>query len=326
MKRVARLLAKLPDALSREHLDLTISLQAGLDTRIVERPGLTLGEDELADLTQKLREVASHTLPSGSLTYGVFSGERERLSNVVVTLISDAATGRPIGFNALALMDVTIDGEPRVVTHLGLVMVDRDERSRGLSSTLYGLTTLLLFARGGLRPFWVSNVTQVPAVVGMVSETFSNVFPAPEASARQSFAHLSLARQIMRRHRHVFGVGDEAQFDETRSVILDAYTGGSDDLKKTFDQAPKHRDARYNDYCRNLLDYGRGDDVLQLARMDLATARRYLVAHIPPRSLPALALTATFLMLQRLALPIVHWFDDSKRFGALRPSQKAVTK
>lgn len=326
MKRAARLLSKLPDALSREYLDLTISLHAGLETRIVERPGLTLSEEGLADLTRKLREVASHTLPSGSLTYGVFSGERERLSNVIVTLISDAATDRPIGFNALALMDVILDGEPRVVTHLGLVMVDRDERSRGLSSTLYGLTTLLLFARGGLRPFWISNVTQVPAVVGMVSETFSNVFPAPDASARQSFAHLTLARQIMRRHRYVFGVGEEARFDEARSVILDAYTGGSDDLKKTFEQAPKHRDARYNEFCRGLLDYDRGDDVLQLARMDLATARRYLVAHIPPRSLPALTLTAAFLMLQRLALPIIHWFDDSRRFGALRPSHKAAPK
>jgi hypothetical protein len=50
----------------------------------------------------------------------------------------------------------------------------------------------------------------------MVSETFSDVFPSPHPGARQSFAHLQLARGIMRRHRALFGVGDEAGFDVLR--------------------------------------------------------------------------------------------------------------
>ena len=129
-------------------------------------------------------------------------------------------------------MPVELDGEPAEVTHLGLVMVDPDERGQGLSWVLYGLTALVLFARDGLRPKWISNVTQVPAVVGMVCETFSDVFPSPHPDARQSFAHLQLARGIMRRHRAVFGVGDDAGFEEARFVITNAYTGGSDALEK----------------------------------------------------------------------------------------------
>ena len=62
-------------------------------------------------------------------------------------------------------MDVELDGEPQQVTHLGLVMVDPDVQGQGLSWVLYGLTTLVLFARDGLRPKWISNVTQVPSVV-----------------------------------------------------------------------------------------------------------------------------------------------------------------
>ena len=111
-------------------------------------------------------------------------------------------------------MSVELDGEPEQVTHLGLVMVDPDVQGQGLSWVLYGLTTLVLFARDGLRPKWISNVTQVPAVFGMVCDTFSDVFPSPHAGARQSFAHLQLARGIMREHRAVFGVGGEAGFDE----------------------------------------------------------------------------------------------------------------
>jgi len=306
-------------AFSQENIDLTLRTHAGLVTRIVESPGKSLSEPELAELVTQLRTVAGKTLPAGSLTYGIFSGERERLSRAIVTLISEEATGHPIAFNALSVMPVELDGEPAEVTHLGLVMVDPDVQGQGLSWVLYGLTTLVLFMRDGLRPRWISNVTQVPAVCGMVSETFSDVFPSPLPSARQSFAHLQLARHIMRRHRSVFGVGEEAGFDEARFVITDAYTGGSDALKKSFDIAPKHRDEKYNEFCARELDYARGDDLLQIGRVDLAGARRYLFSEVPSGSLPGLLAASAILALQRLVLPVFHWMDDSRAFGILRP-------
>ncbi|WP_377844811.1 hypothetical protein [Bosea sp. UC22_33] len=306
-------------ALTRPTLDLTLTTAPGQQTRIIERPGAVLDDAELAALVEQLRRVAGRTLAQGALTYGVFSGERERLSQSIITLISETATGRPIAFNALAQMPLTLNGEPEPVTHLGLVMVDPEVRGRGLSWVLYGLTVLVLFVRGGLRPRWISNVTQVPSVVGMVCETFSEVYPSPDPGSRQSFAHLTLARQIMRDHRHVFGVGPEAGFDESNSIITDAYTGGSDDLKKSFEQATHHREERYNTFCCDKLDYGRGDDVLQLGRMDLAAARRYLLGQVPRASLPGLLGASAFLMVQRLLLPLVHWLDDTRRFGTLRP-------
>ena len=306
-------------ALSQPQIDITLRTHAGQLTRIVESPGLSLSEVDLEALVAQLRTVAAKTLPAESLTYGIFSGERERLSRAIVTLISEEATGRPIAFNALSKMPVELDGEPAEVTHLGIVMVDSDERGQGLSWVLYGLTALVLFARDGLRPKWISNVTQVPAVVGMVCETFSDVFPSPHPGARQSFAHLQLARGIMRGHRAVFGVGDEAGFDEARFVITDAYTGGSDALKKTFESAPKHRDPQYEAFCARELDYARGDDLLQIGRIDLAGARRYLMREVPPGSLPALLAAGAVLSLQRLLLPVLHWLDDTRAFVSLRP-------
>lgn len=306
-------------AFSQPTIDLTLRTHAGMTTRIVESPGLSLSQPDLDALVADLRSIAGKTLPAGSLTYGIFSGERERLSRAIVTLISEEGTGRPIAFNALSVMDVERDGDVEQVTHLGLVMVDPDVQGQGLSWVLYGLTTLVLFARDGLRAKWISNVTQVPAVAGMVCETFSDVFPSPQAGARQSFAHLQLARGIMKDHRAVFGVGGEAGFDEQRFVITDAYTGGSDALKKTYDVAPKHRDEQYNAFCARELDYGRGDDLLQLGRIDLAGARRYLQRDVPAGSLPALLAASTVLALQRLVLPLMHWLDDTRAFGSLRP-------
>jgi hypothetical protein len=306
-------------AFSQPTIDLTLRTHAGLITRIVESPGRSLSEAELEALVSQLRIVAGKTLPAGSLTYGIFSDEPERLSRAVVTLICEEASGRPIAFNVLSVMPVELDGEAIEVTHLGLVMVDPDVQGQGLSWVLYGLTTLVLFMRGGLRPKWISNVTQVPAVCGMVSETFSDVFPSPRPGARQDFAHLQLARGIMRRHRGVFGVGEAAGFDEARFVITDAYTGGSDALKKSFDVAPKHRDEQTNAFCARELNYARGDDLLQIGRIDLGAARRYLFSEVPSGSLPALLATSAVLALQRLVLPLAHWMDDTRGFGVLRP-------
>ena len=306
-------------AFTQPTIDLSLRTHAGLVTRIVESPGVSLADDELEQLIAQLRVVAAKTLPADQLTYGIFSGARERLSRALGRLVGAAARARPPAFNALSGRQVELDGALTDVTHLGLVMVDPDARGQGLSWVLYGLTTLVLFARDGLRPRWISNVTQVPAVVGMVSETFSDVYPSPRADARQSFAHLQLARGIMRQHRAVFGVGDEAGFDEARFVITDAYTGGSDALKKTFEEAPKHRDPQYAEFCARELDYDRGDDVLQIGRIDLAAARSYLLEQVPHRSLPGLLAATVILTLQRLVLPVLHWLDDSRSFGILRP-------
>jgi hypothetical protein len=306
-------------AFSQATINLTLRTHTGLQTRIIESPGLSLPQEELDQLVADLRTIAGKTLPAGGLTYGIFSGKRERLARAIVTLVVEEATGRPIAFNVLSVMDVELDGEPQEVTHLGLVMVDPDAQGQGLSWVLYGLTTLVLFARDGLRPKWISNVTQVPAVFGMVCDTFSDVFPSPQSTARQSFAHLQLARGIMREHRAVFGVGAEAGFDEARFVIADAYTGGSDALKKSYDAAPKHREEQYNAFCLRELDYVRGDDVLQLGRVDLAGARRYLQREVPAGSMPALLAASAVLALQRLVLPLLHWLDDTRAFGTLRP-------
>src|SRR6201999_1884166 len=93
-------------AFSQPTIDLTLHTHAGLRTRIVESPGLSLSEAELDELVSRLRTVAGKTLPDGALSHGIFSGERERLSRAVITLIYEEATGRPIAFNTLAVMDV----------------------------------------------------------------------------------------------------------------------------------------------------------------------------------------------------------------------------
>lgn len=306
-------------SLTQDHLDQTIRTDREITTRIVERPGLWMAAADQQALIADMRMVARAALPSGDLHYGVLTGDSDRMANAILTILYDRQSGRPIAFNALSVMEMTLHERPVEVLHMGLVMVDPGARSYGFSWVLYGFTCLILFFRNQMRPLWLSNVTQVPAIVGMVATSFSNVFPSPDPGTRQTFEHLLLARQIMMGHRDVFGVGTDAEFDETRFVIKGAYTGGSDNLKKTYEQAPKHRDQRYNDFCAAELDYERGDDVLQICQLSLATAQRYMLKTVPRRSMPALIAALAFVALNRVVLPVTQWLSADRPWGILRP-------
>ena len=275
-------------------------------------------KDETTDLVTELRDVVG-ALDKGSLEYGACSGSQEALDRSILTILYDHETGRPIAFNALAVMDCTLRGQPVEVLHLGLVVVDPTVQARGFSWVLYGLTTFLLFFKRRLKPMWLSSVTQVPAVVGMVSESFSGVYPTGNPKGRRTYSHVHLVREIMDRYRHVFGVGKDAGFDEKRFVITNAYTGGSDNLKKEFDEATKHRNERYNELCKAQLDYERGDDFIQLGRITLRAFWHFLARSVPKRSGAAVMLRMVYVFLEFLVLPIVQWFSADKPMGELRP-------
>lgn len=308
--------------MDKHYLDLALPVGQGRRMRIVERPGLWMAPEALSQFVGQLRRIASRTLDDKDLQYGIFSADPSRLEASFITLVTDSRTGAPIAFNALPVIPLELDGRPVELVHLGLVMVDPDQRSKGLSWVLYGLTCFLLFIRNQGRPIWISNVTQVPAIVGMVTETFSEVYPDPEKNTPRKFRQLLLARQIMRAHRHVFGVGPEAGFDEQGFVITNAYTGGSDNLKKSFDIAQKHRRAVFNDYCQSHLDYERGDDVIQIGKLDLAASRRYLTQMVPKGALGLVAVAAVMTLVQRAILPVIQWLDTDREFGRLRPRSR----
>jgi hypothetical protein len=307
-------------AIGGDHLHLRFRPDRAHDVAIVERPGRWLPPAEAAALVAACRDVVAACLGGQQLDYGLFAPDGAAWERSVITLVRRVEDGRPVAFNAMPLLPVRRGGQATEVLHLGLVMVDPAERSGGLSWILYGLTCFALFVRGGLRPLWISSVTQVPAVVGMVAETFEDVYPG-QAGTRPSFAHRHLAHQIMAGERGAFGVGAEAGFDAERQVITDAYTGGSDNLKKSFAAAAKHRDDRYNRFCADALDYARGDDVLQIGRLGLDAARRFLRRSVPRRALPQLAVQGVIVALQAVVAPVVQWLAADRPLHRLRPAR-----
>ena len=302
----------------QSYLDQSLRTGAGLRVRVCERPGEWMEPVRLDALRAELNAVAAQCLTDVPLDYGVFNPASDALNQSIITVVSDD-TGRPIAINALSLMELDIPPEPVEVLHLGLVMVVPDQRQRKLSWVLYGLTCFLIFVRRQMRPVWITSVTQVPAVVGMVDQMFTGVWPSP-MSQPHYLSHMMIARAVMADHRHVFGVAGAAGFDVNRFVITDAYTGGSDALAKTWDVAAKHREDVYNTFCAVNLDYTRGDDLLQVGQMDMAAMRTYLSREVPRGAILRILGAAALVALSRIILPVTYWVDSAKAWDILRPS------
>jgi hypothetical protein len=175
------------------------------------------------------------------------------------------------------------------VLHLGLLVIHPRYQRQGFQGLLYGLGAFSALHRIPERPVWISNVTEVPAVFGAVSDHFLDVYPSYKAPRAAPTKHRALALAIMRDHAHEFGVGRDASFDAERFVIQGSYTGGSDALKKTFASAPKYRVEAANAFCAAELDYGRGDDFLQIGQLDGTIITRWLTERIPEELRPQAA-------------------------------------
>ena len=306
------------DAFRRRYLNVRFRTRGSSRARIVEFPGRWMAGDELDALLDDMRTVVRAGVPGGSLDYGVLS-DPERLRHAVLTIIYSEPDGRPVAFNALHVLPCETGGRTEDVIHLGLVLIDPEFRQHGLTGALLGITCFLLITRRQMRPMWVSNVTQVPLVAGLVGDFIDDVYPSAHPGARRTFAHLQIARQVATRHREVFGAGPETEFDAERFILRNAYTGGSANLKKTFAEAPKSRDEAVNAMCRDQLDYARGDDFLQVGRFTFSVARRYLTRSSSVISPVFLLMQGGMLFLESVFAPVLQWFTPERSMGMLRP-------
>ena len=297
--------------IGKTYFEFKFESGSGETVHILEKPEYLLDEIEQKSLREEIYALSLKCTPNNqALDYGIFNDPNHNniLNQCILTLIRDNNSNKLIAFNCLPLLDLTLKNKPIYFVHLGLVMIDPDYRSKGLLYILYGLTVVIMFCRKRLAPIWVSNVTQVPAVVGSFSEGFNNVFPNALKNSRRSFDHLSLVRQIMLNHTHVFGVGNDAEFDEKTFIIKNAYTGGSDNLLKTWNQVTKYRNDSVNDFCQKHLNYDRGDDFIQIGKFDFFALQKYIIRMIPAKSLILILNNIFIVFLQSILLPVYHWF------------------
>ncbi len=263
--------------LSSNLLRCDFELGNGLSCRVFECPSRTLPETELQQLVADLQSIAACN--PEPLKYGVFSNDPHALDNRIVTIIYDQRLRRPAAFSALCYLPIWHRSFNIRVLHMGLSIVHPLYRQRGFTHLLYALTLSLVLLHHRFRSFWISHVTQVPSAVGMLCEACNHVYPSPD-TVLPTPLHSVIADTIMRDYRHEFGVGSEAIFDKQSQIIKNSYTGGSDGLKKSFAEVPKHRNQKYNRMCQDALDYDRGDDFLLIGQWSTLATLRYMLNKI----------------------------------------------
>jgi hypothetical protein len=281
MARIAR------GVFSRER-EVKVHLTATLEATIYDRPGLWMDDGRLAGLQREITEVAQAALP-GTLNYGVFLRERRPYQNRLIVVGRTRVGGAAAGFNALPWLDVRLGDRTMPVMHFGLLVIHPRHQRQGLQGLLYGLGAFNAYHRVRQRPLYISNVTEVPAVFGAICDQTVAPFPHYCSSEPPPPLYRDIARAILQQHRHEFGVGPEAVFDADRFVIQGSYTGGSEGLKRRFDDLPGYRVDTCNQFCRAQLDYDRGDDFLQIARLDHTVISNWLTRRIPAEFRPRLA-------------------------------------
>lgn len=260
----------------RKRFSAKVSLN-NIEFIIWECPGKWCDTLTINKILRDAREIAiAYHSGENIPEYGILSEGKDALTNRIITIGYDKNTKKPLGFSAQVYLDGEIGNRKIEILHLGLVYVIPEYQKKSLLGFLYILPSILILLKRRFRPIWISNVSQVPAVIGAVADYYQRVFPDPIEKARQTSLHKSLGEHIFKFHRKTFGVGEEAIYDSANHLILNAYTGGSDNLKKNYKKCALHREIKVNSFCHKMLNYERGDDVLQIGLLSGELVSRFI--------------------------------------------------
>jgi hypothetical protein len=111
----------------------------------------------------------------------------------------------------------------------------------------------------------------------------------------------------MRFHRKAFGTGEDAIYDADKQIIYDSYTGGSDNLKKTFEESPKYKLEKVNIFCKDKLDYKRGDDFLQIGTLSSKLIHNFFSKRVAGVSKTQWGFYLLIASIFSILLPILKW-------------------
>ena len=204
--------------------------------------------------------------------YGVYLPSRAPYRNRIITLVH-APDRSPVAFSTVMFYSVAVESRVHPVFQLGLVVAD-GRSPRRIVGPVYFHPLAWLLALRGFRQYWVASASMIPNLVGIFADGFVDVFPHYRVRRPASPAARAIARRLVEDHGDEFGAGPDSRLDESTFAVSNCYADPAAPLRKTWDEVTKHPDPRCNELCRRALDYQRGDDLLQVGRVDLALLLR----------------------------------------------------
>jgi len=231
-------------------------------------PGLWISDRKLAHLRETIERITLSELDALP-EYGVYLPSRDPYKNRIVTLVYEKDEYKPVAFAAMVHCHVKVGVRTHSVVHLGLVIKSKSSLMRNLLFLIYYYPLFYIFILRGFRSFWITSVSMEPSIIGAVADNFGDVYPHYLGITQLNGMKLNIAKTLVSDFGHEFGIGPNAFLDEERFVIQESCRDPSEALSTSYERSAKYRDPRCNTYCKDTIDYERGDELLQIGRLSL---------------------------------------------------------
>jgi len=275
---------------------------------IWDRPGKWCDKEEIDKISSDLFTIAQLAQEGKGLPeYGVFSSEKSNFSDRNITIIYDRVKKDPVAFSAQLYLKSSANSKKVEVMHTGLSYIIPDQRGKGLLRLLFIYPMVILLIKSGLRPIWVSSLSQVPSVIGVVAESFDKVFPDPWMKNEQSYEQNEIAFQIVNSSKDELAIGGDIVYNRNMQIIENSYSlASTTNLKKDYEETKKHRDVLVNEFCKEHLNYSRGDDFLQIGQWTVDGLFRFLKKNVSNTFIVQHLFTAFVVVMKFTIVPIIR--------------------
>lgn len=241
-----------------------------LKIEVIFSPTKRFSKSELENLVNELRSLASTCFPE-TPNYQVLTGETKELERSILSLARDK-NGKLLGFCSALILPIKDVGN---VFHTGLTCVHPSARGLKLTHKLTSkLLTKYLLRQPLFSEVWLTNCACVLSSIGNIAKYFEEVYPSPTGPKYPSMTHINIANRISKSYREQIAINSTADFNINTFV----FEGSVQDTlfsKNEEDTKFHHRDKKLNNYYKDLLDFERGDEVLQIGKVSLLTLPKY---------------------------------------------------
>ncbi|CAL1716961.1 unnamed protein product [Somion occarium] len=243
---------------------MTLKNSPPFDFELYDRPGRHWTASQRTMFVNELRALASqclYPLPD----YQCLSSATGALDDKLIVIARRPSDSEIVAFVSSVFLPMPAAAgyaSPFTVFHTGLTCISPKIRRTGMTIELFARIFFYMTSRHP-EGFWLTSLAEVPSSLVSISHYATNVFPSPYITEPTSM-HLHIAETISRQYRDVLLISPAAVFDADRFVFEGSNDLGSCFRKDRDDKQLHHRRTDVNEYYRDLLGKGEGDEVLQV--------------------------------------------------------------
>jgi len=244
-------------------MERVIRRYRGYEFEFLFEPGGWMTDSELVALKNALDHV--NQISAHPLHYGIFdpSNGIAALRDFLVrtNLCVMRLEGEPVGL----FYNVILQRTSPTAIHAGLIVIARNT-GVDLMRTVAIHMTFLQSRRYG--SYYYTNISAIPFFIGVFSDICSQTWPSYRSQLTRppSADHRRMLDLLYREYVQRYFPGDGIELDRRRFVLRSSVEGMG--FEPELRKLPRHPKLEVNVFCMFWLDYSRGEDLVQIGKVD----------------------------------------------------------